>query len=959
MKKLLLLFALALVAAPSFAQSRVARPAPAAAVPPRPAETPWLYENSDVPVDTSWTFGKLENGLRYAVKKNVVPQGQVSVRVRIDAGALHEEDSEQGFAHLIEHLSFRGSEYVPDGEAKRIWQRFGVTFGSDSNAQTTPTQTVYKLDLPSATPASLDESIKLLSGMVRAPNISEAALNAERAIVQAELRESAGAGMDLGEAMRKHAFQGQRLGNRSTIGTVETLNAATAAALREFHRRWYRPEKTVISIAGDADPKELERLVRLHFGAWQGKGAPVADPDFGRPDPQGSVAKTVIEPTLPPNVVIIYARKWEKVDDTIAYNEQLLVDALAQQIVNRRLVTQARAGSTYSIAEVAQEDISRSADTTTVIITPIGDNWQQAVADVRAIIVDAITTPPSLADIERELALSGNSLRTMRDSYPFEAAAKQADDIVKAVDIRETVAAPDTVVSVFENMRAKFTPERLFDATRALFSADVVRILRTNPLPDGNDADQRLALALTSPVTGTGSARLAAKPISFDELPKLGAPGQVVLRNPLPRFEMESVELSNGVRALLFPNKAESGQIRVLVRFGRGYQAVEPAKGALLWSGPNVISESGIGQFSRTQIEQLINGRRIELRFNVDNDAFEYGATTRPEDLADQLRLLAMKIDHPNWDSAPLEREKALAISGYRSFEMSATAVLQRELQYRMSGNDPRWKIPTPEDVKKLDAKSFRAFWEPLLASGPVEVLLFGDFEAGKAIEALQSTFGATRPRAGAAVSAKAARVNFPAANAQPLRFTHKGPPDQVAAVIGWPTGGGLAQISEGRQLEVLAALFRDRLFEKFRSEQAASYSPDANAVWPDEFSSGGFLMAYSQVQPKDTDRFFAFAKSVANDLAVTPVSPDELQRALAPMLQYVERATTGNLFWMNELEGATYNAARYQALGTLYSDYSKVTPQRLQELARKYLLDAKAWKMVVEPEEAATARSG
>lgn len=920
------------------------------------AAVPWLYENSDVPVDRSWTFGVLDNGVRYAVKRNVVPAGQVSIRVRVDAGSLHEEDRELGFAHLMEHLAFRGSEHVPDGEAKRIWQRFGVTFGSDSNAQTTPTQTVYKLDLPNSSPATLDESLKLLSGMVRAPNISESALNAERAIVQAELRESAGAGMELGEAMRQHAFQGQRLAQRSTIGSIASLDAASVAGLREFHRRWYRPEKLVVSIAGDADPAELERLVQKHFGGWQGQGAPVADPDFGRPDPNGAVARTVVAPTLPPNVALIYARPWEKVADTIAYNEQLLVDALAQQIVNRRLVAQARGGSTFSLAEIAQEDISRSADTTTVIITPIGDNWEAAVADVRAIIEDAIGTPPSQADIDREMALFGNALRTMRDSYPFEAAAKQADDIVKAVDIRETIAAPETVVAVFENMRDKFTPERLFAATKALFSADAVRILRTSPVADGTDADIRLAKALTDPVSAASSARLAGNAIAFDDLPGLGEPAQIVARNPLRRFDMESVELSNGVRALLYPNKAESGQVRVLVRFGRGYQALDPDKATLFWSGPGVISESGVGRFSRTQIDQLVNGRRIELGFNVDNDAFEYSATTRPEDLADQLRLIAAKMDNPNWDSAPLDREKALAVSSYRTFDMSATAVLQRELQYRLSGNDPRWKIPTPDEVRKVDARAFRSYWEPLLASGPVEVLLFGDFEPEQALDALRSTIGATKPRAATAIAAKADRVNFPAANAKPLRFKHKGPKDQMAAVIGWPTGAGLPQIGEARQLEVLAALFRDRLFEKFRSEQAASYSPDANATWPDEFASGGFLMAYSQMQPKDADRFFLFAKSVAADLAATPVSKDELQRSLEPILQYVERATTGNLFWMNELEGATYNAARFAALGQLYTDYSKVTPEQLQALARKYLVDAKAWMMVVEPEAEAMA---
>ena len=52
---------------------------------PAPQPKPWLYEGSDIPIDTSWTFGTLPNGLRYAVKRNEVPAGAVSVRVRIDA----------------------------------------------------------------------------------------------------------------------------------------------------------------------------------------------------------------------------------------------------------------------------------------------------------------------------------------------------------------------------------------------------------------------------------------------------------------------------------------------------------------------------------------------------------------------------------------------------------------------------------------------------------------------------------------------------------------------------------------------------------------------------------------------------------------------------------------------------------------------------------------------------------
>ena len=226
-------------------------PAPASAV-PGSSETqvrPWLYENSDVPIDAAWRFGTLPNGLRYAVRRNGVPPGQVSVRLRMDAGSLMERSDELGYAHFMEHLTFRGSRHVPDGESKRIWQRLGVTFGSDSNAQTTPTGTTYALDLPQATPAGLSESLKILAGMMAEPNIVDSAVAAERAVVLAERREGDGPQMRISDASRMHFFAGQPLADHSPIGTVATLNAATAAKMEAFHERWYRPENAVIAIA--------------------------------------------------------------------------------------------------------------------------------------------------------------------------------------------------------------------------------------------------------------------------------------------------------------------------------------------------------------------------------------------------------------------------------------------------------------------------------------------------------------------------------------------------------------------------------------------------------------------------------------------------------------------------------------------------------------------------------------
>jgi zinc protease len=911
---------------------------------------PWLYEGSDVPVDKSWTFGTLPNGLRYAVKKNVVPAGQVSVRVRIDAGALHERDDEQGFAHLIEHLSFRGSTYVPDGEAKRIWQRFGVTFGSDSNAQTTATQTVYKLDLPNAQVDTLAESMKIVSGMIRAPRISPEALNAERAIVLAEKRESSGAQAQYSDALRGHLFQGQLIGKRATIGTVETLEAADAVRLNAFHDRWYRPENAVVVIAGDSDPAMLEKLVQTYFGDWKGKAAGQVEPDFGKPDGIGAAAKVVIEPTLPTIATIGYLRPWFKKNDTIVYNEQLLINALALQIINRRLETAARGGASYIFADVSQDDISRSADVTVIGITPIGDKWEDAVRDVRAVIADATETAPSVIDIDRERKLFANALRTGLDSYPFEAAAKQADDIVGAVDIRETVAAPQTVVDVYAGLKNKLTPERLLAASKSLFEGEAVRIFLSTPkaLEQG---EARLASALTAPVTGNKNVRLAEGSLTFDALPKLGKPGKVIASTSNQRFDIETVSLSNGVKALLYPNKAENGQIRMLVRFGRGYQALAPNAANLLWTGGLVLGENGVGGLKRTQIDQIVGGRRITLDFGLDSDAFQFSSTTRAEDLADQLRLIATKLEYPGWDAAPVERAKAVAKSGYNSFEMSANTVLQRDLDYLIRRNDTRWKSPDPQAISNVTPKAFEKFWKPLLAQGPIEVAIFGDFDRAAAVTALETTFGAMKPRKAAPSPAGAQQQNFPNPSAVPVRLSHKGPANQVAALVAWPTGGGLARITESRELEILAAIFRDRLFEKFRSEQAASYSPDMVNNWPDNFPSGGYLMAITQVRPEDVDRFYAFADEVAKDLIAKPVSPDELQRAVEPVKQYVGRASSGNTFWLQQLKGGAFTPERFVALGHIYSDFANVTPVRLQELAAEYFRDDKAWKLIVEPE--------
>jgi zinc protease len=435
---------LSLIAALAFpAQGQVARkpaqaPAPATVTTPAPVAVDhgaWLYKGSDITPDAAWQFGTLPNGLRYAVRRNGVPPGQVAVRVRIDAGSLAETDSERGFAHLIEHLSFRGSAYVPDGEAKRVWQRFGATFGSDTNAQTTAVATLYKLDLPSATTDGVDESLKILSGMMEQPAITDAALNAERPVVLAEQREQPGPQVRLSDATNAIFFAGQPLADRSPIGSIKTLQAATAASVKAFHDRWYRPERAVVIVSGDMDPAVAAQLVVKNFAGWKGVGPTPADPDFGVPDPKRPTTGVLVEPGLPPLVAMATVRPWHFNDDTVIFNQKRLVDTLATRLINRRLEQRARAGGSFLQASVSLDDVQRSANVTSVTMVPVGDNWQAALRDVRAVIADAMATAPTQAEVEREYADYDAAMRSDVETARVEAGAKQADDMASALDI--------------------------------------------------------------------------------------------------------------------------------------------------------------------------------------------------------------------------------------------------------------------------------------------------------------------------------------------------------------------------------------------------------------------------------------------------------------------------------------------------------------------------------------------
>ena len=277
-----------------------------------------------------------------------------------------------------------------------------------------------------------------------------------------------------------------------------------------------------------------------------------------------------------------------------------------------------------------------------------------------------------------------------------------------ALDIRETVAAPDDVLRIYRESVPLFTPERLLKHTRQLFTGTVKRGLYITPVASEAD-DEALRLALLEDVPPDTTVRLASKPIDFKDLPAIGSPGGVETLEHTGLLGIQQLTMTNGVKALLWPVKEEPGRVTVKVRFGDGYRAFGPSDAPYISLGEMALVSSGVATLGQDDLDRVATGRKLGFEFKVEDAAFEFSAETRPQDLADQLYLFAAKLAMPRWDANPVLRAKAAAQLQYETFSTSPQGVLNRDLEFFRRGKDARFRTPTPVELDGATPERFRA----------------------------------------------------------------------------------------------------------------------------------------------------------------------------------------------------------------------------------------------------------
>ena len=207
-----------------------------------------------------FTDTKLKNGLRVIISEDHSAP-VFSIVVNYNVGSRDERKGRTGFAHLFEHMMFKGSENVGANEHPYL----AFMYGGNMNGTTNKDRTLYYEVMPSN---QLDLALFLEADRKKSLVITKDALDNQRNAVQEERR----LGVDnqpygkTGETLDELAYDNFAY-EHSVIGSMRDLDAASVDDVASFFKMYYAPNNAVIGLVGDLDTKTTIAKLNKYFGA--------------------------------------------------------------------------------------------------------------------------------------------------------------------------------------------------------------------------------------------------------------------------------------------------------------------------------------------------------------------------------------------------------------------------------------------------------------------------------------------------------------------------------------------------------------------------------------------------------------------------------------------------------------------------------------------------------------------
>ncbi|HVU17307.1 MAG TPA: insulinase family protein [Candidatus Didemnitutus sp.] len=899
---------------------------------------PWPHEHSDVPPDPRVTWGRLDNGVRYAVRENHEPKGRVYLILRVHAGSLHERDDQLGYAHFVEHMLFNGTRRYPGATLVEELQREGLEFGADSSAFTNTDTTFYNLDLPGNSEDRIARGLGVLREFADGGLFDKAYIKSERGVIESERRTRETTATPASEELDHFLFPDSRMSRRLPIGTTASVEAATAPRLLEFYRTWYRPSRMTVIAVGDAPAALLARLVTDAFATLQPAitaelPEPVAGPFAADGGTRARYIRSPVEGGLTSMIYAIHPARAG--GDTVANRRQQVQEAAGFWILNERLQDIIRANPVeFGQAQASWQPFRSDISLSLVRIDSRAALWRRGLRTGEQELRRALDFGFTHTEVAEQIDRFRNFYLEAIRMDPTSASGTIAHSIRASLDGDAVFSSAQTNWDLVADTVSHLQPDSCSEQFRSAWSPSNRRLALIGPKSVRLD-EKGILSAYEESRAGFLSAQADAPAVPFDYT-DFGPPGAVARRNHVEAIDTESVEFANRSRLNVKRTDFEAGRIYLRARFGRGLAGQPYALPGLGMLATSLVTHSGLMRHDVNELRRILAGTPVSLDFEVQEDACYFNGVADPASLETLFRLLAAYLTEPAYRFSAYQRSVGEIQYYYAEMAHDPVSYLHAVSPLFLADGNVRYGSPRIEDTLSRSPQQVQQWLDPQLR-GDLEVGLVGDLDPEAAIAIAGRTIGALPLRLPAPALDENHRPRFPVKPVHQV-FKVDTPESKAVVQVSWP-GTDDANFHRDRRIAVLGEIINDRLRVKLREEQGITYAPTADswgsALWP----GYGYLYVEVIVAPRQVDRTADLIRRIADDIRQHGITDDEFNRAREPRLATLSQDLRKNPYWLyHVLDRLQERPDVAQMPLTREDDYRRMTRADIEATARECL---------------------
>lgn len=824
---------------------------------------------------------KLDNGQTVVVQE-VKNNPIVTIDTWIKTGSIDEDDSNNGVAHFLEHLFFKGTKNHAPGEFDKILE----TKGAITNAATSKDFTHYYVTIPSK---DFDLAMELHADMMLNPLIPRNEMEKERKVVLEEISKDLNSPSKVLQDNLNDMMYSIHPYKRKVIGKSEVIETITRDQVLNFYNEHYSPSNMVTIVIGDVDANHAVEKIKQVFNAEYKKQQKNIYPK----EEQLTQQKKKVEYIDTESGYLLIGFRGTSITDKDSYALDVLATIMGEgrsSILNQVLKEKKRIVSSVDAGNSTYKDDG---------IFYISANFEPDKCKVvQDAIFDEIAKIQKQGVTEEQLNLAKNIIE--RDTYySRESITNIATEIGYTMALTNDIKFYDNYLNNIKNVTkedVKKAAEKYLGLNKSAVSIVLPENAKNHPVAN-----------ITQ---NKGSAELVSQ-----------------------NSDTQKYKLSNGATLLYTPNT--TNDIIAMSIYIKGGQLTENKIGT-----GNLVASAmlkGTKSYSPIELSQALEDNGIKIVPSSSADAFGITVLTTKEEFDKTLELLNEIVNNATFDDFEIDKIKSDKLS---AIKRGKDVPIQRAIEeYRdMIYKDTPYSISSKvleKNIPLITRDDMLNYYKNVFNPDNMVISINGNIDQEKTVQELSTIFPKKENGKIFNYSQHASQIKQITA---PKETIQKIPTTQTAWImLGWQTNGVLSQ-KDYATLQVIDAILgtgmSSRLFKDLRDQEGLAYQ--LGTSFSPNVLKGSFLL-YIGTNPATLDKAKAGLFNEIKRLKTEYVGDKELKDAKEKLLGNYVIGLETNLDKASNIGWYEASTRGYEFKDNYEKLINSVTDSDIIEVANKY----------------------